>query len=302
MAKSDTRLRIGIDLGGTKIECVALDAKGAERFRQRVATPRGDYVGTIASIAALVGAAEQECECAGTVGVGIPGAIGRGSGLVKNSNAQWLVGRNMRQDLESALRREVRVENDATCFAVSEATDGSGAGYDLVFAVIIGTGTGAGITFHGEAWSGRNNVAGEWGHNPLPWPQDDELPLPACYCGRAGCVELWLSGSGFARRYRESGGAGDARSIFAAAAAGDPRAVAAVERYEDRMARSLAAIVNVLDPDVIVLGGGMSRERRLYEGVPARLADYVYGGICDTPILPATHGDAGGVRGAAWLW
>ena len=300
-AVSPPDVRVGVDLGGTKIEAVALDRSGAERFRARIATPP-DYRETLHAIAGLVARAEEGAGGHASVGIGIPGAVSRVTGRVKNANATWLNGEAFVEDVSAALAREVRVENDANCLAVSEATDGSGAGLGVVFAVILGTGVGAGVAIGGRAHAGPNRVAGEWGHNPLPWPREDEAPGPPCYCGAAGCIETWLSGPALARQLREAGGAGDAARVFELAAEGDMRAGRVLEAYLDRLARALSHVVNVLDPDAIVLGGGVSRQPRIYEGLGARMGAYVFGGECATPVLSAKHGDASGVRGAAWLW
>jgi fructokinase len=301
-------VRIGIDLGGTKIEGVALADDGRELARRRVATPRGDYAATVEALGSLVETLEAETMLRGTVGVGIPGVPSPSTGLVKNANSTWLIGRPLVRDLDARLGRPVRVANDANCFALSEATDGAAAGADVVFGVIVGTGTGGGIVVRGQVLTGANAIAGEWGHNPLPWPDDDERPGPACYCGRSGCIETFLSGPGLARDYQSRTGTPlPAEEVEGRAVAGDEHAEAALGRYETRMARALAGIINVLDPDVIVLGGGMSNLARLYSSVPQRWGAYVFAcGALDEPIrtrlLPARHGDASGVRGAAWLW
>lgn len=297
-------IRIGIDLGGTKIEGIALNDSGMELARQRVPTPRGDYDGTIAAIADLVAGLETVAgESGARVGVGIPGALSPRTGLVKNANSTWLIGRALDRDLEAALGRPVRLENDANCFTVSEAVDGAGAGAHVVFGVIIGTGCGGGIAVGGQVLTGRHAIAGEWGHNPLPWPDRTEWPGPACFCGRQGCLELWVSGPGFAADHaRLTGATLSAPDIVALAARGDAAAGASLDRYADRLARGLAGIVNVLDPDVIVLGGGMSNVDRLYEILPARLSAWCFSDGVDTPIRRAVHGDSSGVRGAAWLW
>ncbi len=295
-------MRIGIDLGGTKIEAVALGDDGAERARRRIATPR-DYPGTLGALASLVEALEAETGVRGTVGVGIPGAISPASGLVKNANSTWLIGQPLGEDLEVRLGREVRLANDANCFALSEAVDGAAAGAQVVFGVIVGTGTGGGVVFGGRAWTGPNAIAGEWGHNPLPWPRDDERPGPPCYCGKSGCIETFLSGPGLARDHRQSTGQEvTSREIVAAADAGDAGAEATLRRYADRMARALASVVDVLDPDAIVLGGGLSKVTRLYRDVPALWSRWVFSDRVDTRLLPPRWGDASGVRGAAWLW
>jgi len=296
-------MRIGIDLGGTKIEALALDDAGAELARYRVDTPQHDYDGTLAAIAGLVARLEREAGATGTVGAGIPGSIRAATGLVKNANSTWLNGRPFREDLGRALGREVRVANDANCLAVSEATDGAARGRSVVFAVILGTGCGGGIAFEGKVHAGPNGVGGEWGHNPLPWATAAELPGPQCYCGQCGCLETWVSGTAVARDFREATGRALAtRDIAALAASGDVEANAAISRLVDRLGRGLANVVNQLDPDVIVFGGGVSRLERLYRDLPEQIRPYVFGGDFDTPLLPAQYGDSSGVRGAAWLW
>jgi fructokinase len=300
-------VKIGIDLGGTKIEGIALQGERV-LARRRVLTPRNDYASTIRAIRDLVVALQQETGNAGTVGVGIPGAVSERTGLVKNANSVWLIGHPLDADLERAIGQPVRLSNDANCFALSEAIDGAGRGARCVFGVIVGTGTGGGIVMDGRVWEGRHRIAGEWGHNPLPWPldDDDERPGPACYCGRHGCIETFLSGAGLSRTYAAIAGQPSAplgaEEIAACAAAGDARADAALQVYEDRMARALAGVINLLDPDVIVMGGGLSNIDRLYVNVPARWKAYVFSDYADTPIVQALHGDASGVRGAAWLW
>lgn len=295
-------MRIGIDLGGTKIEAVALDSNGCERFRKRLPSPRGDYTGTIEAVAALVEQAEAAAG-RGTVGVGMPGAISPATGLVKNANSTWLIGRRLQEDLAARLGRPVRLANDANCFALSEAADGAAAGESVVFGVIIGTGTGGGVVVHGRALTGANAIAGEWGHNPLPWPDADEWPGPACYCGRTGCIETFLSGPGMARDHqRSTGRLLDAAAIGTAACAGEPEAAATLARYERRLARALASVINVLDPDVIVLGGGLSNIDRLYRNVPALWGEHVFSDHVATRLVKARYGDSSGVRGAAWLW
>ena len=275
-------LRIGVDLGGTKIEAVALGADGAELLRRRVATPQGDYRGTIEAVRALVADLEATLGLRGTVGLGMPGAFSRVSGLVKNSNSVCLNGQPLKQDLEAALGREIRTANDANCFALSEAVDGAGKGARVVFGVILGTGVGGGIVVDGKVLDGPNSISGEWGHNPLPLPVGADLPLPACYCGRAGCIETYLSGPGLSR----DGGAKDA---------------AALARHEERLARALAGVINILDPDVIVLGGGLSAIDSLYVNVPRLWTRYVFSDRVDTLLAKNVHGDSSGVRGAAWL-
>jgi fructokinase len=296
-------VRIGIDLGGTKISGVAMAPDGRETARRRAPTPKGDYEGTVAAVAGMVRDLEREAGEVATIGVGMPGAISPATGLVKNANSTWLIGRPFDRDLATALGRPVRLENDANCLAVSEATDGAGAGAHVVFAAILGTGCGAGIAIDGRPLRGRQAIAGEFGHNPLPWPRPEELPGPPCYCGRHGCNETWLSGTGFAADHRRATGRDlSGPEIVALAEAGDPDAAAAFDRYCDRLARALAAVINLLDPDAIVLGGGMSNVLALYREVPKRLGAWVFSDAVDTPIRPARHGDDSGVRGAAWLW
>jgi fructokinase len=298
-------LRVGIDLGGTKIEAIGLHGS-QEIVRLRIDTPRDDYEATLDAIGSAVAVVEQRVGTRGTVGVGIPGTLSAATGLVKNANSVWLIGKPLRQDLRSRLGRDVRIANDANCFAVSEAADGAAAGADVVFAAIIGTGTGAGIVVRGEVLVGPQAIAGEWGHNALPWAADDERPGPACYCGLNGCIETFLSGPGMSRDHaRHTGHDASPPEIEAAAAGGDRSAEATLQRYESRLARGLASIINVLDPDVIVLGGGMSNIERLYERVPSLWARHVFGAAHEpvrTRLVRARHGDASGVRGAAWLW
>lgn len=294
-------LRVGIDLGGTKIEAIGLGADGTERFRRRVDTPRGDYDGTIQAIVGLVAAAESSLGESAVVGIGMPGAISPASGLVKNANSTWLIGHLLDRDLEAALGRPVRLANDANCFALSEASDGAAAGAAVVFGVIIGTGVGAGIVVNGRPLDGANAIAGEWGHNMLPWPEADEWPGPACYCGRHGCIETFLCGRGLQAAL---GGADPptARAIARLAEAGEARAAAAVERYTRRLAKGLASVINLLDPDVVVLGGGLSNIASLYRRVPEMWGEWVFSDRVDTRLVPARYGDSSGVRGAAWLW
>lgn len=298
-------MRIGIDVGGTKIEGIALNGTGETLMRTRVAAPRGDYTATIEAVASLVESIEQKTRVTGTVGVGIPGALSLATGLVKNANSTWLNGKPLAHDLEQRLARPLRFANDANCFTLSEATDGAAAGARVVFGVIAGTGTGGGIVVDRQVIAGANAIAGEWGHNPLPWPREGEWPGPTCYCGRHGCIETFLSGPGLARDYgtpSERVTAVTAEQIVAAALTGEPRATRAIERYEDRFARSLASVINVLDPDVIVLGGGLSNIERWYTTVPARWSAYVFSDMVATRLIRARHGDSSGVRGAAWLW
>ncbi len=295
-------MRIGIDLGGTKTEALALGAGGLELLRLRRPTPP-DYDGTLATIASLVAHLESALGARGTVGVGMPGTISPATGLVKNANSTWLLGRPLAADLSRLLGRQVRLANDANCFALSEASDGAAAGADCVFGVIVGTGTGGGIVVNGRVLTGPNAIAGEWGHNPLPWPGPDELPGPACWCGKSGCIETFLSGPGLSRDHlATTGEILSADAIAAAAGSGDTRAAATLARYADRMARALAGVVNLLDPDVIVLGGGLSNVAQLYSVVPRRWGHWVFSDRVDTPLLPARWGDSSGVRGAAWLF
>jgi fructokinase len=295
--------RIGIDLGGTKIEAAAIDQAGQIRARRRIATPLGDYDGTVATIAGLVAALESEIGARAPVGIGIPGTIVAATGLVKNANSTWLNQRPLRRDVEAALGRPARFANDANCFALSEAIDGAASDYVTVFGVILGTGVGGGIVIGGHLLVGANAIAGEWGHNPLPAPLRDESPGPACYCGRSGCIETFLSGPGLAGDHRRHGGhdlAGP--DIVAGAAAGDPACRATLDRYTDRLARALASVINLIDPDAIVLGGGLSSLASLYEEVPRRWGRYIFSDTVVTRLLPPRHGDSSGVRGAAWLW
>jgi fructokinase len=285
-------MRIGIDLGGTKTEAAALDDAGVIRARRRIATPAADYDGTIRALAGLVAGLEAETGAPGSVGIGIPGTIVARTGLVKNANSTWLIGRPLQRDVEAALGRPVRFANDANCFALSEAVDGAAAGCETVFGVI-----------GGRVLAGVNGIAGEWGHNPLPWPRADEVPGPACYCGRAGCNETFLSGPGLAADHRRhGGGAADGPAIVAAAAAGDPACRATLDRHAERLARALSGVINLLDPEAIVLGGGLSALPHLYEQVPKLWRPYVFSDEVATRLLPPSHGDSSGVRGAAWLW
>ena len=295
-----TRHRIGIDLGGTKVEIAVLASDGAEVLRHRIATPSG-YQATLDAITGLVGDAEARLGVTASVGLGIPGVISPATGLVKNANSLALNGHPLDMDIARALIREVRVENDANCFALSEAVDGAGAGYGVVFGVILGTGCGGGIVFHGKVHRGPHRIAGEWGHNPLPWPQMDELPGPACWCGQHGCMETYVTGPALARDC-DGPGAHDASGLPGRAAAGDPRATAALARHAGRLARGLAQVINLLDPDAIVLGGGLSNMDHLYTELPRLLPRHVFNDVTTTPILKAKHGDSSGVRGAAWLW
>ncbi|CGU28811.1 fructokinase [Salmonella enterica subsp. enterica serovar Typhi] len=299
-------MRIGIDLGGTKTEVIALDDAGEQRFRHRLPTPREDYQQTIETIATLVDMAEQATGQTGSVGIGIPGSLSPYTGVVKNANSTWLNGQPFDSDVSRRLKREVRLANDANCLAVSEAVDGAAAGAQTVFAVIIGTGCGAGVALNGRAHIGGNGTAGEWGHNPLPWMDDDELryreEIP-CYCGKQGCIETFISGTGFATDYqRLSGKTLKGDEIIRLVDAQDAVAELAISRYELRLAKALSHVVNILDPDAIVLGGGMSNVERLYKTVPSLMKSFVFGGECETPVRKARHGDSSGVRGAAWLW
>jgi fructokinase len=300
---SSGKTRIGIDLGGTKIEFVALAWDGRELHRHRVPTPRGDYDATVRAIKEGVEKIEATLHVRGTVGVGIPGAISQIAHTVKNANSTWMNGRPFDRDLSEALGREVRCANDANCLAVSEATDGAGAGKRVVFAVVLGTGCGGGIAVDGRVHNGRNGVAGEWGHTTLPWMRPEEYPGPECYCGYRGCIETWISGTGLEADYaRATKRQLRGKEIITRCDAGEPEALASLGRYEDRLTRSLAQMVNILDPDIIVLGGGVSQVPRLYQNVPQRLKKYVFGREADTPVKVAKHGDSSGVRGAAWLW
>ena len=296
-------MRIGIDLGGTKIEAIALDGDGNVILRERIATPRGDYGATLSAIDGLVESIETRLGRTGTVGVGMPGTISPATGRVKNANSTWLNGRAFGEDLPRRLGRAVRFANDANCFTLSEAVDGAAEGLNVVFGVILGTGVGGGIAVHGKVINGCNGIAGEWGHNPLPWPEANEWPGIPCYCGRSGCIETFLSGPGVTRDYRTAGGEEiTAVEIASRAERGDPTAQAALNRYADRLARALASVVNVLDPDAIVLCGGVSNVEMLYSAVPARWSRFVFSDRVDTRLLRAAHGDSSGVRGAAWLW
>ena len=298
-------MRFGIDLGGTKIEIIALDESGNERYRHRVATPQDSYAQTLEAIVNLVNDAEVALGATGTLGIATPGAISRASanlGRIKNANSTCLNGEPLIDDLQRALKRQVRIANDANCFALSEATDGAAAGAEIVFGVIVGTGVGGGICINGRIVTGANAIAGEWGHNPLPWPGPAELPGHACYCGRHGCIETWLSGTGMARHFREDTARALSAPEIVANAAVDAACEAALAAYEDRLARSLATIINVLDPDVIVLGGGLSKVSRWYSSVPKIWTKYVFSDHVATRLVPPKFGDSSGVRGAAWLW
>jgi fructokinase len=295
-------MQIGIDLGGTKTEAIALAADTVVAARRRVPTPR-HYEGTLDTIAALVAELEAETGRSGSVGIGIPGVVTRATGLVKNANSTWLIGRPLYADLEARLGRPVRIANDANCFALSEATDGAGQGFETVFGVILGTGVGGGIIIRRRIHDGPNQIAGEWGHNPLPWMTDEEhASAPACYCGKRGCIETFLSGPGFELDYARLAGSQRPSRDIVQAADRDPHAFEALQRYHDRLARALASIVNVLDPDAIVLGGGMSNLPGLEPAVSSLLPRYVFSDVVQTMVVHNRHGDSSGVRGAAWLW
>lgn len=290
-------MRIGIDLGGTKIEGILLDEHGVEHARKRIPTPQGDYVATVKAVAALVH--ELKGDHSVSIGVGIPGAVSANTGLIKNANSVCLIGQPLDHDLTQAIGQTVRLANDANCFATSEAVDGAAKGAEVVFGVILGTGVGGGVVVGGHALAGANAIAGEWGHNPLPWPADFERPGPRCYCGKRGCIETFLSGPGLARDHAQDK---TAQEIAALAAQGDVEAEQTLERYENRLARALASVINVLDPNVIVLGGGLSNIDRFYRTVPALLQHWVFSDHVTTQLVKNVHGDSSGVRGAAWLW
>ena len=296
-------IRIGIDLGGTKIEGIALSEAGDVLFRHRVATPKGDYLATLQSITDLIAQVEAYIGEKGSIGICTPGALSPATGLLRNSNSVCMNGKPVLTDLQEKLQREVRIANDANCFALSEATDGVAAEASVVFGVIIGTGTGAGVVIDKKVLLGANAIAGEWGHNPLPWPEDYELPGPECYCGKNGCIETWLSGPGIVRDHELHNNIYlDAETIDSKARFGDEESMETLQRYENRMARSLAHVINILDPDVIVLGGGMGNITRLYKNVPEIWQDYVFSDVVNTQLKAPQHGDSSGVRGAAWLW
>ena len=298
-------MRIGIDLGGTKIEGIALDTKGKELYRKRINSPQGNYKKTLQAIINLVNDIEIVTQSTGTVGVGIPGTTSPHTGLVKNANSTWLIGQPLKHDLELLLKRKIRIENDANCFVVSEATDGTAKNAEIVFGVIIGTGTGGGFFIRGKSIIGANAIAGEWGHNPLPWPTTNELPGRTCYCGKKSCIETWLSGPGFAKDHQDYNNLDvliSAEEIISLVNDGNKSALASLHRYEERLAKSLASIINVIDPDVIVLGGGMSNIQSLYQNVPKLWDQYIFSDHVETKLVPPKHGDSSGVRGAAWLW
>ena len=298
-------MRIGIDLGGTKIEAISLDIEGQECFRKRINSPQGNYQNTLNAITDLVKETESKLNTTCSIGIGIPGTISPQTGLVKNANSTWLIGQPFKTDLESLLQREIRIENDANCFVVSEATDGAAKNAEIVFGVIIGTGTGGGVYVRGQSINGANAIAGEWGHNPLPWPTETEYPGKECYCGQLGCIETWLSGPAFEREHKEHNyfkQLVSAKDIVSYTKKNNEVALASLQRYEERLAKSLASIINIIDPDVIVLGGGMSNIESLYLNVPKLWGKYVFSDHVITKLLPPLHGDSSGVRGAAWLW
>ena len=296
-------MRIGIDLGGTKIEGIALSDAGEELYRHRIATPQGDYDGTLKTIVELIQQIETDTGENGSIGLCTPGALSPSTGLLRNSNSVCMNGKPLLTDLQELLQREIRIANDANCFALSEAVDGIAKDASVVFGVIIGTGTGAGIVVDKKVLVGTNAIAGEWGHNPLPWPEDYELPGPECYCGKYSCIETWLSGPGIVRDHElHNNEFIDAKTLDNKARFGDEEADETLQRYEDRMARSLAHVINILDPDVIVLGGGMGNIKRLYKNVPDIWSEYVFSDVVNTRLKAPLHGDSSGVRGAAWLW
>ena len=296
-------MRIGVDLGGTKIEAVVLGDDGQVLTRRRRSTPQESYAGTLQAVVALVQDLESELGERASVGVATPGALSPHTGLIKNANSTQLIGERLDEDLGEALDRQVRIANDANCFALSESVDGAAQGARVVFGAILGTGVGGGIVVEGRVLAGRHAIAGEWGHNPLPWPRASELPGPRCYCGHYGCIETFLSGPGLSRDYQErSEEPLAAEEIVRLAQAGEQRADACMARFEHRLARGLAHVINILDPDVIVLGGGLSGIARVYESVPRLWGEFVFSDRVDTPLRPPVHGDASGVRGAAWLW
>ncbi len=296
-------MRIGIDLGGTKVEAIALGDDGATLSRRRMATPRGDYDATLGAISGLIQTVENELDMRGSVGVATPGAISPDSGLIKNSNSDWLIAKPLIEDLQNRLVRPIRIANDADCFALSEAVDGAGARAYSVFGVILGTGVGGGVVVDGRLLKGPNAIVGEWGHNPLPWPSDEERPGPLCYCGLEGCIETFLSGPALARDHAlAAGGTMRGEEIVAAAAAGDASCSTTLARYEKRLAKALASVINLIDPEIIVLGGGLSNIERLYTNLPTLWDRYVFSDNVRTRLAPACHGDSSGVRGAAWLW
>lgn len=296
-------MRLGIDWGGTKMEIIALDDSGMELYRERMPTPRDDYAGCIEAVALLVAHAEKATGLTGTLGLGIPGSISPGTGLVKNANSTWMNGMPLDKDLEARLGRPVRIQNDANCLAVSEATDGAGAGAHFVHAIIIGTGCGSGIAIDGKAHRGANGIGGEWGAIPVPWMKEEEYPGPECWTGHRGTIDRWCSGTGLALDYRTATGRDlKGHEIIAAKRAGEAEAIASYERYVSRLARAMAMSANLMDPDVFVLGGGMSNVDELYTDLPPAMAPYIFSDTYGVPIRKAVHGDSSGVRGAAWLW
>lgn len=298
-----SKLRIGIDLGGSKIEIIGLGRDGREVLRKRIPTPQGDYMATVMAVAGLVETSEVELGERGSVGIGIPGAESLTSGLIKNANSTCLIGKPLRRDLQTLLQRKVRLANDANCFALSEAIDGAAQGAAIVFGIILGTGVGGGLVVEGKVLSGANAIAGEWGHNPLPLPDASDLPLPPCYCGRSGCIETYLSGPALRRDHQQHCGQQlDPAEIDQHATLGDATCEATLRRYEARLGRALAGIINVLDPQIIVLGGGLSKLDRLYRNLPACCGPHVFSDTFYNKIVPPAHGDSSGVRGAAWLW
>ena len=296
-------MRIGIDLGGTKIEIIALNDNGVELIRKRVATPKNNYQNILSTISNLITSVEHSLKQQGSIGIGTPGALSPVTGQMRNSNSICLNGKSVKNDLEKLLQRQIRIQNDANCFALSEAMDGAAAAYDIVFGVIVGTGTGAGVVINGRVLTGPNAIAGEWGHNPLPWPVDDERPGPDCYCGKQGCIETFLSGPAMEVDYFQHTQAHlNSSGIVNKAEQGDEQAELCLLRYEDRMARSLSHVINILDPDVIVLGGGMSNIKRLYKNIPEKWGQYIFSDSVCTQLVAPVFGDSSGVRGAAWLW
>ena len=299
-------MRLGVDLGGTKIEAVLMNANGDIVERNRVPTPRGNYIETVQSIAKLVADISRDAPIDLPVGIGIPGTLSPATGLIKNANSTWLIGKPFDKDLMDAMSRKVRLANDADCFTLSEARDGAGAGANSVFGVILGTGVGGGFLINGTLVSGPNAIAGEWGHNPLPWPTPSEQNGPKCYCGRTGCIETWLSGPALRRDWIPDDGdspeMGDTFNLAERVAAGEPAAIGALERYTDRLARALATVINIIDPEIIVLGGGLSNIDNLCKGVSERWGDYIFSDTVATKLRCNQHGDSSGVRGAAWLW
>lgn len=300
---SDGTLRLGIDLGGTKIEGCVLAPDGSEAARRRILAPQGNYDDTLAALAGLIRDLEREAGAAVTIGIGMPGSLSPSTGLVRNANSTWLNGRPLRQDLEKALGQPVRMANDANCFTLSEATDGAGAGARSVFGIIIGTGCGGGLVFGGRVLEGARGIGGEWGHNPLPWAEADEHPGPTCWCGRKGCMEMWASGTGLSGDYkRRTGELVSGHEIASRAALGEPDARTSLDRHASRLARGLAHVINIVDPEIVVLGGGLSKLPHLYEVLPALAAPYVFSDVPAIVVRPPKWGDASGVRGAAWLW